>query len=243
MSALSKPRARIEDACARERTACPLHFGSHRLGHSPIKAMAWPATSEREYMPKRPRNIFGDRDWTDVRKVIIYRLRKRFPRVTSNDDLDDAASLALVDLVDYWVTLPTSVVPDDPDKTFWQACKRGTWMATTFLVQEWDARPVPVEALSDDRDDAPQMGAVPTSPPTPEETVIADIEHEELNRFVSEQFNRLGDWLTPFLNGTTTREQARIEGVSQQSLAGRWQRRMATFVTEAHQSGLGGVLS
>lgn len=82
-----------------------------------------------------------------MRDVVTLRLRRKFPRANT-DDIEDAVSLALVDLVDYWLQLPSSIVEDDPDRTFWQACKRGTWMATTFLTQEWDTRDVPLEAIT-----------------------------------------------------------------------------------------------
>lgn len=188
--------------------------------------------SERGWLALKPRNLFGDRDWNDVRNVTIRRTRKRFPRARQ-DDIEDAVSLAMVDLVDYWVTLASSIIPDDPERTFWQACKRGTWMATTFLTQEWDARDVPVEALSTDRDDAPSLGITTASVPSPEDIVIRNMEREGFQRFLGSQMSVVGDWLKPFVAGVSTREQARIEGVSQSAVAYRWQRRMSAFVADA----------
>lgn len=81
------------------------------------------------------------------------------------DDIDDAVAWAMVDLVDYWVTLKSSIVEDQPERTFWQACKRATWMATSFICQEWDDRPVALEALTMGGDESlpgllpPQMSA------------------------------------------------------------------------------------
>lgn len=181
----------------------------------------------------KPRNLFGDRDWNDVRNVVTRRMRKKFPRARQ-DDIEDAVSLAMVDLVDYWIQLDSSVVPDDTTRTFWQACLRGTWMAATFLTQEWDARDVPAEALTTDRDDAPYMGVTAPTTPSPEDIVISNMEREKFQKFLGTQASLVGDWLHPFVAGVTTREQAGIEGVNQSAVVRRWQNRMATFITAAH---------
>lgn len=140
----------------------------------------------------------------------------------------------MVDLVDYWIQLDSSIFPDDTNRTFWQACLRGTWMAATFLTQEWDARDVPAEALTTDRDDAPYMGVTAPMVPSPEDIVIANMEREKFQRFIGGQLSLTGDWLGPFVAGVTTREQARIEGVNQSAVARRWQGRMTSFISAAH---------
>lgn len=194
-----------------------------------MSAYTW---SEGGWLALKPRNLFGDRDWDDVRSVVTRRTRKKFPRARQ-DDIEDAVSLAMVDLVDYWIQLDSSVLPDDPTRTFWQACLRGTWMAATFLTQEWDARDVPVEALSTDRDDAPSLGIGTPMMASPEDIVINNMERERFQRFVRGQQSLVGDWMRPFLAGVTTREQAHIEGVNQSAVCRRWQHRMASFITAA----------
>lgn len=185
------------------------------------------------------RNLFGDRDWNDVRSVVTRRMRRRFPRA-GLDDIEDAVALALVDLVDYWIQLPSSIVEDCPRQTFWRACKRATWMATTFLTQEWDMRDVPSETLSTDRDDAPVVGVygATASSDSPEDIVLRNIERERFQRFVWEQLDAVGEWLRPFVAGVSTRQQAREEGVTQSAISYRWQRRMNSFLESAEEAGL-----
>lgn len=56
--------------------------------------------------------IFGpEKTWDDLRRVLASYLWKRFWDI-SPDDVDDACGVAMVDLVDYWMTLPSSVTPD-----------------------------------------------------------------------------------------------------------------------------------
>lgn len=177
------------------------------------------------------RNIFGRRDWTDVQSVLFARIWKKFPRARG-DDIDDAVALAMVDLIDYWIHLSSSIVTGNPDKTFWQACKRGTWMATTFLTQEWDTKDVPVESVTD------AMTASPADDTPVEDEVLDHLERERFTNLVHDQLGPLGDWLRPFLGGVTTREQAAIEGVSQSAIAQRWGGRMTSFVEAAAAAGL-----
>jgi len=126
----------------------------------------------------KPRNIFGERTWNDVSDVVTARLRRSF-MWASRDDIEDAVALAMVDLVDYWIQLPSSIVEDDSGRTFWQACKRGTWMAKTFLTQEWDDRDLPVDALSGDAGDAAASVLAVSLPlgPSAEEVVLSRIRH------------------------------------------------------------------
>lgn len=158
-------------------------------------------------------------------------MRKRFRRA-NQDDLDDAVSLAMVDLVDYWVQLDSSIIPDNPDRTFWQACKRGTWMATTFLTQDWDRRDVPSEAITEGTGE----GARGKSP---EQVVLEQLDSERFTGFIESQLDSVGEWLRPFMSGVTTYEQAEVEGVARQSLSERWQRRLTSFQTAAHEAGFG----
>lgn len=171
-------------------------------------------------------------------------MRRRFPRA-SFDDIEDAVALAMVDLVDYWVQLASSIDYDDPERTFWLACKRATWMATTFLTQEWDMRDSPLEALSGGEGevvyDRPGRPAPTRYTASPEDVVLDDLDRERFQHFIADQLNQLGEWLRPFMSGVTTREQARQEGVSQSAIAYRWQRRLGSFVKNAETAGIGGA--
>lgn len=180
---------------------------------------------------KQPRHIFGRRTWTDVRGVITARTRRRFPRAKF-DDIEDAVSWAMVDLVDYWIQLGSSVVEGDPEKTFWRACKRGTWMATTFITQDWDDKDVPSDAIADILDSgAPREASV-------EDVALHNVERERLVRFTRSRFCEFGDWLRPYLAGHTTYEQAEREGVTQSAISRRWGRRKGDFVAAAEAAGL-----
>lgn len=193
----------------------------------------------------QPRNLFGDKDWNDVRVAITRRTRRKFSRATSFD-IEDAVSLAMVDLVDYWIQLASSIYPDDPQRTFNQACRRGEWMAATFLTQDWDKRDVPSEPLTTGISDTPGDGHAPVArkwSASPEDVVIRDMERERFHRFMAEQLDALGDWLEPYLAGVTQRQQAKREGVSQSAIARRWQSRMDRLVNAAHDAGLAGEMA
>jgi hypothetical protein len=117
-------------------------------GQSPLGTS--PGGGDR--ISRRRTNLFGSRNWNDVRGVVTARLRRKFPTALQND-IEDAVAWAMVDLVDGWIEMPSSVDPDNPERTFWYACKRGAWQATTFLTQEWDVRDLATEELSVCSDD------------------------------------------------------------------------------------------
>lgn len=191
------------------------------------------SSEERKGWPLlRKQDLFGERDWDDVRKVVYSRLRRKFQRAR-DEDIDDAVSLAMVDLVDYWIQLKGSVVDGDPNYTFWRACKRGTWMATTFLTQEWDRTDIPLEALSPGWDGPAPSGASAPPTPTPEDVVIDQMERERFNKFMTDQLSTSdGDWLRPMLSGVTQRQLAAAEGVSRTAIAQRWRRRSAVIAAQ-----------
>lgn len=179
----------------------------------------------------KPRTIFGNRDWNDVRDVVTRRVRRKFPRAGSLD-IEDAVGGAMLDLVDYWIENPSSVDSENPDKTFWFACKRGTWIATSLLTTEWDDRPVAVDLA--DEEHFRQDASAPLW--SPEDVVIAHEDARSLHRATGRQAAVAGEWLAPFLAGVTTREQARIEGVNQSAVARRWQHRMAVFAADTRSA-------
>lgn len=181
----------------------------------------------------QPKHLFGERSWNDVRDVVTLRTRRKFRRATQ-DDIEDAVAWAMVDLVDYWVQLPSSIDPDDPERTFWYACRRGTWMSAQYLTSEWDGRDIPVAALSEETSMAESGGSgIPSSAPSPEDIVVSNHDRKHLQAFMLDQHRRVGDWLEPFLEGRSTREQARVEGVNQSAVARRWQHRMASLIEDA----------
>lgn len=79
--------------------------------------------------------IFGERTWDDLRGELLARVRSRYRRVPVAT-AEDAVSVAVVDLLDYWVWLPTSVVEDDPDLTFRGALRHANWKASRYILRE-----------------------------------------------------------------------------------------------------------
>jgi RNA polymerase sigma factor (sigma-70 family) len=76
-------------------------------------------------------DIFGGRKWRDVYSSILRATVKRWPMM-KHEDVEDAVQGAMVDLVDYWIQLPSSV-SDDTQRNFAYAVTRGTWKANSFL--------------------------------------------------------------------------------------------------------------
>jgi hypothetical protein len=182
--------------------------------------------------------MFGSRSLTDVRHVVASRLVRQFGHSTPPDDIDDAVSFALVDLLDYWIHLGSSIDSSNPDATFWRACKRGHWMATQFLVQEFVERRRFIHW--DDADAADDMTNEFADPsPSPEEVALTVDELTRLRDFVgSLPESEHSRWLRAYSAGMTEQEQATKEGVSQPAVHYRRARGLVRFARAAHENGL-----
>lgn len=176
--------------------------------------------------------LFGDRDWGDVQSSLTRRMRRRFGGRLDYDDIDDTVASAMVDLVDYWVHLPSSIVTKDYGRNFNFAVQRGTWMATTFAVQRLMTLATLVSL--DEQYTYPNMVI-----PGPEPDDVIDDEMTTIRNFLStlpeEEFS---GWLTSFLNGETERQAAVSAGVHRSSIHERRTRGLKRLRQRAHSYGL-----
>lgn len=125
----------------------------------------------------------------------------------------------MVDLIDYWIHLRSSVVLQEPGRNFNFAVKRGYWMASTFLYQilTESYRHVP---LPDDGLHLPELverGPEPEDFDPDEESMVQDF----LSTLPDEEFR---SWLGDYLAGVTVRASAQKHGVYRNAMQERRQR-------------------
>lgn len=182
-----------------------------------------------------PAHPFGQRDWSDVRSIIASRLYRRYPG-TSPDDIDDAVGLAVVDLFDYWVNLPSSLDAEKPRRNFEYALLRGTRMAVHFLHQAFNERVV--EPLIIDGDDGPSWVVLPpdNQRSSAEDEAIALLDMERLVEVVHRlPIEELEGWYSSFIDGETVVTAGQNAGVSHQAISRRRQRGLERLRREVHE--------
>lgn len=195
-----------------------------------------------------PDAIFGDKDWSDVRKEIARHVYWRFRwRGTSPDDLEDAIQAAILDLYDYWMELGGSLDPDKPDRNFKWAVWRGRRVAVGHLVNRFAelGHEVPYtevhEELHEDesrRYTHTGVGADRTSP-SPEEIVCERQEQEAARRFIERLPEAVTDaWLGDYLDGLTAKDSARKAGIGTNAMEQRRSRGMGALRDAAWRGGL-----
>lgn len=175
-------------------------------------------------------NPFGLRGWEDVRVQVNYRLLRKFPS-TPREDLEDAVSSAMVDLVDYWVNLGSSV-SKDTDRNFNYAVWRGTRTALAFLVQrfkDYAAEPFLEQLLHDlassDEHSPPEEWFLVDPGPGPEELALDELDRRALlDYFDAEGVEDWEMWAQDYLDDLTVREAAERQGVSHVAVVKRRQR-------------------
>lgn len=138
----------------------------------------------------------------------------------------------MLDLVDYWVHLPSSLDSDNPSRNFNFAVQRGTWMATAFAVQRmWSLASL---VSLDEQQAYPEMVT-----PGPEPEDFMDDEETTVRKFLAtlpeEEFS---SWLTSYLNGETVRDAADREGLFFTSVHQRRTRGLKRIRARAHAYGL-----
>ena len=180
-------------------------------------------------MPNGLIDIFGPRGWGDVHHEVTRRLTRRYAyRLSTPHDIEEAVAGAMLDLVDYWVHLASSVDLDDPERNFKWATWRGTRTATQFLLQRINERSH-VVSLSDDGVDSeyhsPRSDRLADCTAGPEELACGDDEAKQVRDLIdslpAENHRR---WLGGLLEGLTVREAAKAEGVP---CTTEWRRRRA----------------
>jgi DNA-directed RNA polymerase specialized sigma24 family protein len=179
-------------------------------------------------------NLFGDRTWEHVRASITRATVRRWPQMNPYD-IEDAVSTAMVDLVDYWLTLGSSV-SSDTQRNFAYAVTRGTWKAKAalgeraeeietsssleeldFMMAELDSPigELAVEPFADYVSDrAPKFQA-----PSAEEVLFDHLLHDEvltaINRLSEDE---LDGWFADFWSGESLVDIAEREKVSPDSV-------------------------
>lgn len=111
----------------------------------------------------------------------------------------------MVDLCDYWLDAPGSVTTN-PERNFWFASRRATWVGLAFLGQEVVLQQSQVgldDLLHMDRE--PLVGG-------PEEDVIDAEEREMALDLVASLDDAQAGWLKGHLAGLTCRDEAEMTG-------------------------------
>lgn len=178
-------------------------------------------------------NPFGERDWSDVRRVLASNVLKRWSRMPL-EDLEDALSAAIEDLYGYWFDLASSITPDNPGKNFSYACKRGTWTATNFLVKVFEHYSTHT-SLDVGPEDEPRPHDWPDHNHDPLDIICDRETIDEVRSAVSNLTEAdLDRWYTAFMQGESTRTAGEAAGVSHVAVAKRRQegiRRLKVQVT------------
>ena len=153
-------------------------------------------------------NIFGPkRDWEDLRRILADYLWKRFWDI-SPDDVADAASAAMVDLMDRWIDYPTSVT-NDVSRNWSYAMWRAKHTASNFLGKLLEERGVLWSYDAIDEEDGPDWleSIEDPTPLTPNEERNEAI-RQALGEMPEEELRKS---LYPVLMGESERQQARRE--------------------------------
>lgn len=197
------------------------------------------------------KNVFGKRNWQDVRNSVLRNITRRWPQMNGYD-LEDAASVAMLDLVDYWANLSSSVT-DDTERNFAYAVTRGTWKAKDALGKRsieltQSASLEELELLDSDCED--MLGELATEPfgdysgdrapgyqaPSAEDVMFAQIEHDQLLEIVNNLSPReFNEWFTDFWSGESLVDIAERKNVSPDSIRMKRNRgleRLASRATE-----------
>jgi len=148
--------------------------------------------------------LFGDKTWDDVRRTLMRRLNKKYGGRVQPADLEDSVASAMVDLVDYWVHLPSSVAPENPARNFNFAVTRGYWMASSFVYRRVSEQSYLV-SLDEKVVYGPEMVVAGPEPEDFEPTEEAKV-REFLATLPEEEFT---GWLDDYLAGRSERVTAR----------------------------------
>lgn len=166
-------------------------------------------------------NLFGEKNWDDVRVTLMKRVSRRWTRMPK-EDVEDAVSEALLDLVNYWVDLDSSI-STDPVRNYHFALRRGYWVATSYLVKRYKryGKEVPAEVFQNNLDDYEGSGAAsfiadPVDPdPNPEELYVLARDMEKVREAIgSIPAEQREEWFDAFITGLTKREAAELEKTS-----------------------------
>lgn len=191
--------------------------------------------------------IFGERTWDDLRGEVLARVRTRYHQMPVAA-VEDAVSAAVVDLLDYWVWLPKSIVEDDPDLTFRGALVRANHKASEHLLADL-SRPdrstfTDLQAELDDGGDGDFNDYLDSV--MVDHTAIdpaEEVEENDLKRRARQLLEDLSDedkvrWADAYLAGETERVTAEREGVNQSTVHRRRREGIARLRDRAHEYGI-----
>lgn len=170
--------------------------------------------------------MFGDKTWEDIRRITCAKLSRTFGGATPHD-VDDAAQEALVDLLQYWATLPSSI-SDDTNKNFAFALRRCWHTSSKYL---WDALQQQNQETSagvpDEGDPTWMQGNYVHQPEPldPLDELIEDENNDELLEAVSRlPADELRSWVQGLIDGESLRATEVRTGIPMKTV----QRRRAT---------------
>ena len=139
----------------------------------------------------------------------------------------------MVDLVDYWVSLESSI-SSDPARNFAFAIRRGTWTATTFLVEAFERHGTEQSLDIDvEFDERPMDLAVDHRSP---EVIYEENEEfstvwEKVAQLSPEEYE---GWFKSFIEGESVRQAAAREGVHRRCIEDRRRRGVRRLAAEVH---------
>lgn len=171
--------------------------------------------------------LLGGQSALDVADVCTKRLKRKFPNARHHD-VEDAVGFAVVDLYDYWVSLPSSQKAETPEDAFRLACKRAEWTATRILTQDWHDSAVPMEELS-----APDSTYPALSSTNVEYEVVERDAMHELYTYIEDRWEDEAAWLDPFLRGVSASAHAEATNQDRFIVARRWRKNLARFAGQA----------
>lgn len=192
-------------------------------------------------MPQAPEADFGEKTWDDVRGMIAVRLARVFGRPLHA--VEDAASAAMVDLVDYWMHLPSSL-GGSPNRNFAYAVQRGVWMGQCYFSQGLDlaVQERPCNPIANEESEAANGDAhldVPDPAPGPEEQAMERSDVEAARHFLSGlPAPELKGWLMPLIDGLPVEAQAQAEGVTKSAISHRRKAGFDRLVEAAKKAGI-----
>lgn len=183
-------------------------------------------------------------------------LYARYPMV-QREVVEDCVQTALVDLLDYWVNLPSSVDPDNPQRNFAFAKRRGFHTAQSFLHQEFRRSNQEVPSLFPGEYGDEIGGYSGTNSggeflsgtgivsiedlpngdrnPVEDEVVDAEDRHRVSAAIASLSQEQIDRWFGGFISGESVREDARRNGISHQAAHTRRQRGLALLKGVVHE--------
>lgn len=160
--------------------------------------------------------IFGSKTWEDLRRVLASYLWNRFYAI-SPDDVDDAVSEAMVDLLGYWIDLPSSVTEDTRRNwafALWRAKHIGANRIHRLLTER--GKIISFELPEEGEQTVLDLLA---NVPEPEPPTGDEERNERIREMLSSlDVEDLEKWLHPLLAGESQRAQARRQKIAQSSV-------------------------